>query len=64
MRAGSASVAPASISCARAFGAMQRFELGELHAVVDAEHFGEPRRDQRRDLDACSLTAIAITSVR
>ena len=26
---------------ARALGAMQRFELGELHLVVDAEHFGD-----------------------
>ena len=33
---------------ARAFGAMQCLELRELHLVVDAEHFGQGRRDQRR----------------
>ena len=35
---------------ARAFGAMQRLELGELHLVVDAEHLRHGGRDERRDL--------------
>ena len=38
-------------------------ELGELHAVVDAEHLARLARDEGRTGTFC-LTAMAMTSVR
>ena len=53
MRAGSTSVTPASINSSRAPAPIAGLDLGELHLVVDAQHFaadsatGWPRRVRR-----------------
>ena len=50
MRAGSASVAPASMSSRARSARCSASSSASWHLVVDAEHLGYRRRNQRRDL--------------